>query len=41
MNNVSLQEELIKFMDKTLPGFVVLGIGNIVGWGEILMKQLN
>ncbi len=35
------QEELIKFMDKTLPGFVVLGIGNIVGWGEILMKQLK
>ena len=35
------QEELIKFMGKNLDGFVVLGIGNIVGWGEILMKKLK
>jgi len=35
------QEELIKFMGQNLDGFVVLGIGNIVGWGEILMKKLK
>tara|TARA_B110000014_G_C20107726_1_gene582845 strand:+ start:765 stop:1928 length:1164 start_codon:yes stop_codon:yes gene_type:complete len=35
------QEELIKFMGKNLDGFVVLGIGNIVGWGEMLMKKLK
>ena len=35
------QEELIKFMSKNLDSFVVLGIGNIVGWGETLMKKLK
>jgi hypothetical protein len=28
-------------MDDNLSNFVILGIGNIVGWGEILMKQLK
>ena len=35
------QEELIKFMDKKLNNFVILGIGNIVGWGEVLMKKIK
>ncbi len=35
------QKDLIKFIDDTLPSFVVLGIGNIVGWGELLMKQMK
>ncbi len=35
------QKDMIKFMDETLPGYVVLGIGNIVGWGELLMKQMK
>jgi len=35
------QKDLIKFMDDTLSNFVILGIGNIVGWGETLMKQLK
>ena len=35
------QKDMIKFMDKTLPGYVVLGIGNIVGWGELLMKKMK
>ena len=32
---------MIKFMDETLQGYVVLGVGNIVGWGELLMKQMK
>jgi len=35
------QKDLVKFMDDTLSNFVILGIGNIVGWGEMLMKQLK
>ena len=35
------QKDLITFMDDNLSNFVILGIGNIVGWGEILMKQLK
>ena len=35
------QENLIKFMEQDLEGFVILGIGNIVGWGENLMKKLK
>ena len=35
------QEELIKFMGKDLNNYIVLGIGNIVGWGEALMKKLK
>ena len=35
------QKDLIKFMDNTLSNFVILGIGNIVGWGEILMKEMK
>ena len=35
------QYELIKFMDKNLEDFIILGIGNIVGWGELLMKKLK
>ena len=35
------QKDLIKFMDNTLSNFVILGIGNIVGWGETLMKEMK
>ena len=35
------QKELIKFMGSRLNGFIVLGIGNIVGWGELLMKKIK
>tara|TARA_B100000676_G_scaffold60235_1_gene59564 strand:- start:12154 stop:13317 length:1164 start_codon:yes stop_codon:yes gene_type:complete len=35
------QKDLIKFMDDNLADFIVLGIGNIVGWGEVLMKELK
>ena len=35
------QDKLIKFMDKDLNNFIVLGIGNIVGWGELLMKKMK
>ena len=35
------QDKLIKFMDKDLSNFIVLGIGNIVGWGELLMKKMK
>ena len=35
------QLDLIKFFDESLSDFVVLGIGNIVGWGEILMKKMK
>ena len=28
-------------MDKDLNNFIVLGIGNIVGWGELLMKKMK
>ena len=35
------QEDLIKFMGNDLNGFMILGIGNIVGWGEILMKKMK
>ena len=35
------QKELIKFIGSRLNGFIVLGIGNIVGWGELLMKKIK
>tara|TARA_B100000676_G_scaffold75775_1_gene75332 strand:- start:16556 stop:17719 length:1164 start_codon:yes stop_codon:yes gene_type:complete len=35
------QSDLIKFFDETLSNYVILGIGNIVGWGEILMKKMK
>ena len=35
------QDKLIKFIDDNLNDFVVLGIGNIVGWGELLMKKMK
>ena len=35
------QNKLIKFMAEDLDGFIVLGIGNIVGWGELLMKKMK
>ena len=35
------QEELIKFMAIDLNRFIILGIGNIVGWGELLMKKMK
>lgn len=35
------QDKLIKFMANDLNGFIVLGIGNIVGWGEKLMKKMK
>ena len=35
------QNKLIKFMVEDLNGFIVLGIGNIVGWGELLMKKMK
>jgi len=35
------QLDLIKFFDESLFDYVVLGIGNIVGWGEILMKKMK
>ena len=28
-------------MAEDLDNFVVLGIGNIVGWGELLMKKMK
>ena len=34
-------ENLIKFMEQNLNECVILGIGNIVGWGENLMKKLK
>ena len=37
----SKERYLIKFMDNTLSNFVILGIGNIVGWGETLMKEMK
>ena len=33
------QLELIKFFDESLSEYVVLGIGNIVGWGELLIEK--
>jgi len=35
------QNKLIKFMAEDLDDFIVLGIGNIVGWGELLMKKMK
>ena len=35
------QNKLIKFMAEDLDSFIVLGIGNIVGWGELLMKKMK
>ena len=35
------QKKLIKFMAENLNESVVLGIGNIVGWGEELMKNMK
>ena len=35
------QNKLIKFMTEDLDNFIVLGIGNIVGWGELLMKKMK
>ena len=35
------QNKLIKFMAEDLDNFIVLGIGNIVGWGELLMKKMK
>tara|TARA_B100000674_G_scaffold469223_1_gene455839 strand:+ start:4281 stop:5444 length:1164 start_codon:yes stop_codon:yes gene_type:complete len=35
------QSDLIKFFDESLSGYVILGVGNIVGWGETLMKQMK
>ncbi len=35
------QNKLIKFMAENLNDSVVLGIGNIVGWGESLMKEMK
>jgi len=35
------QEKLIKFMAIDLNSFIILGIGNIVGWGELLMKKMK
>tara|TARA_B100001142_G_scaffold329606_1_gene393556 strand:+ start:1769 stop:2929 length:1161 start_codon:yes stop_codon:yes gene_type:complete len=35
------QDKLIKFIAKDLSDFIVLGIGNIVGWGELLMKKMK
>ena len=35
------QENLIKFMEQNVNEVVILGIGNIVGWGENLMKKLK
>ena len=35
------QEDLIKFMGNDLNDFMILGIGNIVGWGEMLMKKMK
>ena len=35
------QSDLIKFFDESLSNHVVLGIGNIVGWGELLMKKMK
>ena len=35
------QEDLIKFMGNSLNNFMILGIGNIVGWGEVLMKKMK
>jgi len=35
------QDKLIKFIAKDLSNFIVLGIGNIVGWGELLMKKMK
>jgi hypothetical protein len=35
------QDKLIKFIAEDLNDFIVLGIGNIVGWGELLMKKMK
>ena len=39
--NYKTYPNLIKFFDESLSEYVVLGIGNIVGWGEILMKKMK
>ena len=35
------QDKLIKFIDDNLNAFVVLGIGNIVGWGEKFVSKIK
>ena len=35
------QFDLIKFMGDNFDDFEIVGIGNIVGWGELLMKNLR
>ena len=35
------QTELIQFMGDNLNDSIILGIGNIVGWGELFMKQMR
>ena len=34
------QKEVIKFMN-SLNGYIIVGIGNIVGWGDELIKQIK